>query len=163
MNKKILAIAFVFAIFTQAGCSAETENKKTGTIEQSSASGKPGLVVITGKKEGEAMIEGLKEIQPWADQIHKARAYEKAGDYRQAEIEYKRAIELSPDQPDQGVARSGLIRIYEASGKYKLAIEQIDWLLAQGLRQDVTDKLLAQKQTLEKLLVEQTDATSANP
>lgn len=159
MNKNILAIAFIFTLFIQVGCSSQAEDKvihKKSEHVESSTAGSQKLVVFAGKKEGEAMIEGLKEIQPWANQVKKAANYEEEDDYKQAEIEYLKAIELSPDKADQGVARSGLIRIYEATGKYKLAIEQIDWLLAQGLRKDVTDKLLAQKQNLEKLLADQT-------
>ena len=140
------------------------ENHKIAA-SSSTASKDTTLYIIPGKKEVEGMkammkTESFKKIHVWADQVKKAGAYEDAKNYETAEMEYKKAIELSPSEADQGVPRSGLLRIYEVTHQYNSAIEQIDWLLAQGLRKDVTDKLLAQKQTLEKLLAEQTQSGS---
>lgn len=99
-----------------------------------------------------AMLEtdDFRKIDEQWNHIHRARDYEKSSKYDLAEIEFKKAIEA--DKSDQGVPRRGLARIYEASGKYEQALEQIEWLIKRTSRKDVLDELFTRKQTLEKLL-----------
>jgi tetratricopeptide (TPR) repeat protein len=105
--------------------------------------------------------EGQK-INLWGRQLEIAGEYEKAQNYEQAEIAYKKAIELSPAKSDQGVARIALADIYEATHQYERSIEQIDWLLSRDLRKDVLDDLRLRKQKMEEILADQTNSASVS-
>lgn len=138
--------------------SCAPEAKEAGSVQEQSTANKSKspFVIVAGRKEGEAMInnKSFKQIDAQWDRIDQARVYERTGNYELAEIEFKKAIEADPS--DQGVPRRGLARIYEASGQYQKALDQINWLLERTSRQDVKDELLTRKQTLEKLLVAKT-------
>jgi len=135
------------------------------TIQQANVGDRRIFALAMNAKDRKAIEEssgserGIK-IKVWADQVKRAGAYEDAKNYEMAEIEYKKAIQLAPEKIDEWESRSGLARIYEATGQYELAIEQLDWLIKGKPRKDVIDKLLSRKQTLEKLLAEQTNANS---
>jgi len=146
-----------------ASCSSRAEENKKGitTVSPSTAGNTTSVYVVHDKKEAEEMkamlqTERFRKIDAQWSQIHKAGAYEKAKDYKQAEIEYKKAIELAPEKIDETVPRAALADIYEATGQYEKAIEQLDWLIKGKPRKDVLDELLTRKQSLEKLLAEQT-------
>jgi hypothetical protein len=56
---------------------------------------------------------------------------------------------------DQRMARLGLLRAYEATEQYELALEQANWLIQRAFRNDVLIELNITKQSLEKRLADQ--------
>ncbi|GEM_PF-6188336 len=152
----LLFLALSFTVIYSFGCSVKAE-------EQKSSSSKTGqdntLYILNSEKDAQGMkamleTDDFRKIDEQWNHIHRARDYEKSNKYDLAEIEFKKAIEA--DKSDQGVSRRGLARIYEASGKYEQALEQINWLLERTSRPDVKADLLTRKQTLEKRLTDQT-------
>ncbi len=158
-NVSVLVLFLFIPAFLLAGCSAKAQDQSkdqglTATLP-SNANRDTTVYIVPGKKEAEgvkSMMESdrFNKISTWGRYINQGIGYEQAGKYEQAEVEFKKAIEV--DKNDQGVPRRGLARVYEATGQYQLALEQINWLIQRTSRKDVLDELIVRKQNLEKLL-----------
>jgi len=157
-------VLFFVVIFFLAGCSnkveEKTENREPKIHSSSNTNRDTTLYVVPGKKAAEEMetmmkTDSFKRINEWGNHINQGIRYEQAKNYEQAEIEFKKAIEA--DRSDQGVPRRGLVRVYETTGQYQLALDQIDWLIQRTSRKDVLDELLTRKQKLEQLLSKKID------
>ena len=85
-----------------------------------------------------------------SDHVYKAMDLEEAGKFDLAIKEYKEALETQKGG-SEGMARYGLSVCYEKTGQYKLALEQINWLLERKVAS--TPELLERKQRIEKLLI----------
>ena len=101
-------------------------------------------------QEGKASIVRRIEIQKRTKQDNIAWSYYQKGDYEMAIKEYKKAIEMS--KYDQWAPRYRLSAAYEKAGYYRLAIQEIDWLLSHKLDKRVVDELTARKKNLTVLL-----------
>jgi len=107
----------------------------------------------------------------WAHTV-KGREFYEMGNYEKSIEEYQKAIQIieaNPDEKWQGVAESEMIRIngdrkafaerlpryrlvevFEKTGRYPEALEQIDWLLAHKPIDHVRRELLARKSNILK-------------
>lgn len=80
-----------------------------------------------------------------------AYKYEEEGKYDLAIEHYKKELDT---HEEDWMAHCGLARAYEKSSQYELAIQEIDWIIAQNPRQQVKDEYIARKQKIEKLMKE---------
>lgn len=102
--------------------------------------------------EGARVIaERNAKIDYFHDILDQGIKYEEEGKYDLAVEQYKKALDT---HHDDWMAHCGLARVYEKSGQYELAIQEIDWIVAQNPRQQVKDEYMAQKQRLEKVIEE---------
>jgi tetratricopeptide (TPR) repeat protein len=107
---------------------------------------------------GRKNIEGARiseerrsKIYNWGQILKNGDIYEKEGKYDLAIDQYRKALELGANK---SVCKAALARVYEKSNQYGLAIQEIDWIIAQNPREEVKDEYIARKQKLEKLITE---------
>jgi tetratricopeptide (TPR) repeat protein len=105
---------------------------------------------IKGTKIKEEIISKIQEVGAI---IKNGSKYEDEGKYDLAIEQYKKAMELG-ENDDKALCRVLLADVYEKSGQYELAIQEIDWIIAQNPREEVKDEYIARKQKLEKLITE---------
>ena len=162
ITKNILFLAIILMLssfFISCSSKANEPNvkKNKSNAESVSAEQPKVIAILNSGKDVENWkrmneMESFQKIDAWGAMLNEAENYEKIKQYNKAEEAYKAAIKLDPEH--QGVARYGLADIYEATGQYQLALEQIEWLMEGQTRQDVLAELQARKQKLEQLLKE---------
>lgn len=137
--RSIIPILFL-GVFLASGCFSETNKNNSNAHYHFSDDSE-------GAKE---FARALNEKDDAWDLITQGSRHYEAKEYDSAITKLKKA--LSVEGCDVWVARGVLGRAYEAKGEHALALNEINWQIAQGPRQDVIDKLQARKQNLEKLL-----------
>lgn len=95
------------------------------------------------------IVERNAKIDEFGDILDQGKKHEDNGRYVLAIEQYKKALATGHDD---WMARCGLARVYEKSGQYKLALTEINWIIAQNPRQQVKDEYIVRKQKLEKLI-----------
>lgn len=112
-------------------------------------------IVIVGTKE---QVEGTKKamtklIDPADDYAISARGYYNEGNYEKAEQECLKAIRLGKHKIVHISAHGTLLKVYEATKEYELAIKEINWLL-ENVSIHAKPGLIEKKKELQVRLVE---------
>lgn len=116
---------------------------------------------------GKANLERRKKTNDVYAYIQLARHFLDTKEYEKSIDCYQRAINLSNSYGfqkygfDEWVCRSGLVDAYAGSARYKEAIQELDWLIAQKPRQEVLKGFVDRKEVLLKKM--QTKEQSTPP
>ena len=140
-----LIAEMIVLIFCATGCSAVENNKETDSAKYH--------IVGSSEKTNEELAAALNKPDEVWDGIHLATKYYEEKKYDQSISELKKVLS-SPDlrPTTEWVARAGLGDAYEANGEYNFALEEINWQITQGPRQDVLDELNARRKRLERAM-----------
>lgn len=103
-----------------------------------------------GSSAANQLYKVSKRVHEEELQLDKARDYEKEGKYDSAISEYKKAAELG----DKWVPKMRLSQLYEKTGQYQFALQELTWLISKNPREDVLSDLTERKQRIEKLTQE---------
>lgn len=138
------------ACLSQDDAKVDKENKKDEIVVK----GLPAksVVLIGTKEQAEGTKKDMEElIDPAEDIAINAWELYKKGNYSEAEKEALKAIGLSKHGIVKHTAHNTLLNIYEATNNYKLAIQEINWLL-QHVNEYAKPDLLKKKAGFEQLL-----------
>lgn len=78
--------------------------------------------------------------------------YEKEGKYDLAIEQYKKALAMKVNNLDEWVIRCALADLYAKSDQHELALEEVNWIIAQNPREEVKNDYIIRRQLLEKLV-----------
>jgi len=98
----------------------------------------------------EAYHKSVERIHTKNKHLDEGMRYAEQGKYDLAISEYKKAAELG----DKWVPKMRLAQLYEKTGQYKLALQELNWLISKNPREDVLNDLTERKQRIEKLTQE---------
>ncbi len=90
--------------------------------------------MIAGLTEAQAndftnrLQKAQKDFAPIAEHLSKGKDFLQKKEFKQAENEYKSALDSSKGSVDKGLARYGLADVYEKKGDYKKAIQTLQIL-----------------------------------
>jgi len=104
-----------------------------------------------GTPAAEAYYESAERIHTKNKYLDEGMRYAEQGEYNLAISEYKRAAELG----GKWVPKMRLAQLYENTGQYKLALQELNWLISKNPREDVLNDLTERKQRIEKLTQDQ--------
>jgi tetratricopeptide (TPR) repeat protein len=108
-------------------------------------------IVIIGLPDEQAagFIQALSKTDAWDHHFRRAEALVLQKRYEEAAEEYKEAIKASGDGGLQRIARLGLVDVYEATGQYRLAADELTFLVehqtADWAKPPLIERLLALK------------------
>lgn len=88
---------------------------------------------------------------------------EEEGKYDLAIEQYKKALAMKVNNLEEWVIRCALADVYTKSDKHELALEEVDWIIAQNPRENVKNDYLIRKQLLEKLIESKKAVNVTNP
>jgi len=103
-----------------------------------------------GTPAAEAYYKSVERIHTKNKYLDEGMRYAGQGEYDLAISEYKKAAELG----DKWVPKMRLSQLYEKTGQYKLALQELNWLISKNPREDVLNELTERKQRIEKLTQE---------
>lgn len=152
MNKnKISFMLLPIQMFLITSCGAVENKTGDSTMNQEKGSGKTHYHIIGEREAIEAFGKELSKNDPIDELINQGASHYEQREYDLAITELKNALEKASGS-NKWIAKGILGRAYEAKGEYALALQEINWQIAQSPRQEVIDKLTARKQKLEELL-----------
>ena len=136
-------------------CSCEKVSRSIETKTERSeitVDGQDGIIFVGSKKEvetGKRNMKGL--IDPADDYVMDARQYYRKGDYQKSEEYCKKGLREAKHNIVKLSGHNTLLDIYKATRRYNLAIQEIDWLLA-NVNEYAKPDLIKQKEKLQELL-----------
>ena len=114
-----------------------------------------GVTLIGTKTHIEGARTAMKElVDPAVNYVIAGRNYYDNGDLKRAEEECLKALKTAKHSDVFRLAHRTLLHVYEATNRYDLALQEIDWLL-DNVNEHAKPELLQCKERLQKLLQEQ--------
>jgi tetratricopeptide (TPR) repeat protein len=132
--------------------SKESENKKRELVVEI----QDGVVHVGDKKDVEEGMKTMRRndlVDPAYDYAILARNYYDEGNYEEAEKQCLKALKDGKKKIVFRSARRTLSYVYEATGRYDLAIKEIDWLL-ENVNVHAKPALVEKRKELQKLIDE---------
>jgi len=95
---------------------------------------------------GMTYVQEIKKMESQWQVLHVAYQKEKEGDLNSAILFFRKALLMG----DQNVPRNALARLYEKTGQYEKALEQVQWFLKGDQNEQGRQASLADKQRLSR-------------
>lgn len=161
----IISVITIFLIFL--GFSRYSQQVKKSYNYTTMHTANNGAILFGGMSQDKNKIESFKKdfekkdyVNIYWDYLHTSDNYSNKGDYANAVIYEKKALELAilhKATGDEFQARSGLSRLYEKMGQYDDALSEYNWIEAYQKR--ILNESIAEKNKMgiayrEKLLNE---------
>ncbi|MFH1664782.1 MAG: tetratricopeptide repeat protein [Candidatus Omnitrophota bacterium] len=159
MNKKIkyIVIMLIFAFLLLWGYSQYSAklNKPKLTYHTKHET-KNSTMLIGGMAKDKDKIDAFKNsleegnFRNFWDNLHLSSDCKKKGDYENAILYSKKALECAQGKGDEFQARMGLARLYKETKQYDLAIKEYEWCINYSNRPDVIEQLKSEIKNIKR-------------